>query len=518
MEEIIIQGKPYSGSKIATKGLNPTLVDRIFKIFFDTMGGIRIEKALIVDTMYWDSKWYTVYTYSRYANITDKSDEDKAGRQSYFALSLIIPQAYLYLTSEVYKLLDKVYTETIEGVYISKSGKYLVQDFTNQDNFNIVVEKIKSEFAGSNLQDPIDVSFKKEHSAQDIRYNVLDCDSKAFIEDLKANGRIIVGTGTEFPQKCAASVIIGKDTQIRQLSAKLTEQEEQIKTLNTNLTNAQQAANNSANSVKSQLQQLDSEIKRLQKDNDAIKQQLSDKQNEFNELVDKIRALLPNSKTQKQVPADDPMDRGVSLKKFFRFLPLANFILIAVCICLLLLRNGTPIPTDYAVEELLTQVTQLEKDNKAKDKELKELQASKTKQEQTIAQLISQLNEKSFQAITETAASATATPTLEKDIDCNVTLQNFKQEQIGNNSEINDGESLIIKWEPQTGYTWYAWNLSEDSKEKLKNAANEGSVIVPIKYVKSAPNSESEVIITYRSSERENHCPNNKIKLKIRQQ
>ena len=427
MEEIIIQGKPYSGSKIATKGLNPTLVDRIFKIFFDTMGGIRIEKALIVDTMWWDSHWYTVYTYSRYTNITDKSDEDKAGRQSYFALSLIIPQAYLYLTSEVYKLLDKVYTETIEGIYISKSGKYLVQDFTNQDSFNIVVEKIKSEFAGSNLQDPIDVSFKKEHSAQDIRYNVLDCDSIAFIEDLKANGRIIVGTGVDFPQKCAASVIIGKDTQIKKLSDKLAEQEEQIITLKTNLTNAQQAANNNASSVKNQLQQLDSEIKRLQKDNDAIKQQLSTKQNEFNELVDKIRALLPNTKTQKQVPADDPIYRGVSLKKFFRFLPLVNFILIVVCICLLLLKNGTPIPTDDAVKKLQAQVIQLENDNNSKVEELKKLQASKERQEQTIAQLKTQLNERAV----ETVTAAVVQQTQETDVDCNVKICDaLKQENI----------------------------------------------------------------------------------------
>lgn len=511
MEEIIIQGKPYSGSKVATTGLNPTLVDRIFKIFFDTMGGIRIEKALIVDTMYWDSQWYTVYTYSRYANITDKSDEDKAGRQSYFALSLIIPQAYLYLTSEVYKLLDKVYAETIEGVYISKTGKYLVQDFTNQGNFIKVVEKIKSEFAGSNLQDPIDGSFRKEHSTLNVRYNVLDCDSKAFIDDLKLNGRIIVGTGAEFPQKCAASIIMEKDSQIRQLSAKLAEQEGQIKTLNTNLTNAQQAANNSVSSVKTQLNQLERNVKTLEEKNEQVKQQLLDKQNEFNDLVGKIRALLPDTK-QNQVQDDNPTDAGVGVKKYFQFLPLANFILIAVCICLLLLGHSTPLSPDDTVKKLQDQVTQLKEDNKSKDRELRKLQANNDQLTKTITHLQEQINPNNQREAPPPVTSPT------KDVDCHVTISSTPDfKDVPRIGTIKNGTIVQITWTPQEGYNWVCWNVSKETMDALAQATN-GKAVVPLNWVQSDPNKKDlRMFLSYRSKDKNfvNDC--NKIILKVQQ-
>ena len=503
MEEIIIQGKPYSGSKIATKGLNPTLVDRIFKMFFDSMGGTRLDKALIVDTMYWDSMWYTIYTYSRYTNITDKSDDNKAGRQSYFSLSLVIPQAFLYLTSEVYKLLDKVYTDVIEGTYISKEGKYLVQDFTNQANFSKVVEKIKVEFAGSNLQDPIDSSFRKEHSTQEIRYNVLDCDSRAFLEDLKLNGRIIVGAGDDFPKKCAASVIMVKEAQIQQLSAKLKEQERKINALNTDLSNAQQAANKSESSVKNQLKQLEEKVGALEKKNEQINQQLIDKQSELDDLVVKIRALLPNSQTAKPTPDDKPIVGDNGLKKYFRFFPLANFVLIVVCIFLLILKSGSPKPPDAAIKELTNQVEQLEEDNKTKDRELKQLQATCQHQQQTIARLSNHDDNTSYSVLG--GSQTTSTVQQEKDLDCGIRITKINGAELGKKSTIKMGETITITWNPMANYSWHS---SIDDASELNNSRIAGEATITM-WVRG------EVILWYRTEDRKNGNDNNKIKLKV---
>ena len=507
--DIIFHGKPNTHSIYATEGINPSLLKKITDVFFESRGGIPNDKALVVETYFWQQKWYSVYTFS-----LAKLKGNEGRPDSYFSMSLIFPDVFLLLTSAVYQCLEDTYNKCVENKLISNAGKYLIQDFTDKRYFESLITHIQTNFA--NLQDPLDNSFSTKRSNNEIRYNLQDCDARTFLQELRENGKIIVGNGAEFPKKSAASVVLAKDNEIKKLSAKLAEQEGKINALNTDLTNAQQAANQSASSVKGQLQQLNEKVKSLEGKNGQMKQQLSDKQRELDELVGKISALLPNTKTPDPVP--EPVDEDNGLKKYFQYLPLANFVLIVVCICLLLLKNGTSVPPDSAIKELKSQVEQLEKDNKAKDNELDQLQESNRRKAQTMDPLTEEEN--ANQTPTTTAVATTAgAQSSERDMDCNVTIATSTGfAPVKNGSEIINGDKLIIRWTPRENYSWYAYNLHPDSQKKLKEAADKGEVIVPVKYVRSKPDSKPEVIITYRTSNPDNYYPDNKIKLKIKQQ
>ncbi len=499
--DIIFHGKPTTHSIYAKEGINPSLKDKITNVFFESRGGIPNEKGLVVETYFWQQHWYSVYTFS----ITKL--KDSANRpNSYFSISLVFQDAYNLLTSYVYNYLLDIYYQFIDSKLISKEGKYLIKDFETKD-FTPIESYINDNFV--NLQDPLNESFVTKRSNQEIRYSLQDCDALTFIQDLQKNGRIIIGEGDDFPQKCAASVISAKDAEIKKLSTTLQEQNGQINQLQTNLSSAQENASKNAKTV-------EKELNKFKDENNSLKQQLSDKQSEFNELVERIRASLPNTHTQKLVLDEKPIDEDNRMKKYFRFLPLANLVLIVVCICLLLLKNGTPVQPDSTIKKLKSQVAQLEADNKAKERELKQLQETNLQQARTLSQLEVEKEAYQSQTITTVATTIEAQPHA-KDIDCNVIIATSTgYTPIRNGSEISDGDELIIRWTPRANYSWYAYNLHQDSQKKLKEAAGKGEVAVPIKYVKSKPDSKSEVIITYRSKDKNNLCEDNRIILKIK--
>ena len=479
--EIIIQGKPISGSKISTSGIEASLVDRIYKDFFEKMGGVRTSQALVVDTIYWQNSWYSIYTYSRYSGIIDTAD-----RQSYFALSIVVPKNFLYLTSGVYHLLQKVYKEKVEGVYLSKNGKYLVSDFSDTKAFNSIVEYISKEFANSNLEDPIDNGFQKNHTANIPVYNLCDCDSIAFLQDLKENGRVIVGEGAEFPQKCAASVIQSKEQQIDVLNAKLSEQNKAIDKLKKDLEGAQSAAQNSANNCSVTIGKLKAEIERLQKEKDQAISQISDKQQELDGLVLKIQELVPASfKKPVREEIVEIKQESSLFKRILNYLPIVNcvLLLIIVCLCFLLSKPSHPNVDNAELDMLRKENIQLQEKIRQKDVKIQE-------QEKTIQSFedASQGSTKGDEQIVPSVVSQD-----QSDIDCHVQIKNsLTQKDIAKKGNAKIGDEVTITWNPQNGYTWYCTNL-QDSCAKILKTNTSGQAIIPLNWVQSGKQKDLKI-------------------------
>lgn len=488
--EIIIQGKPISGSKVSTSGIEPSLVDRIYKDFFEKMGGVRTSHVLIVDTIYWQNSWYSVYTYSRYSGITDTAD-----RQSYFALSIVVPRNFLYLTSGVYHLLQKTYNEKIEGVYLSKAGKYLVSDLADANNFRAIVEYLSREFANSNLEDPIDNGFQKSRASNIPIYNLADCDSIAFLQDLKDNGRVIVGEGDEFPPKCAASVLLGKDRMIENLSAQLASKEGEISQLNINLTDARNTINKNSNSVSSKIKKLEGDIKSLQQEKEQANSQISAKQKELDDLIQNIQALLPTSKKE-VVNENGKENHQVKslLKMITDYLPIMNFvILIVVCISLLFAGHPNPSLDDVEISELKKENSRLMEDNSKKDAKI-----------QALADSIQVLKQKKIE---KTTCDTTA-----MDVDCQLRITTIDNQVINNNTSIKDGTLITVRWQPYQGYEWHTNNLVDDAVKELKlnDTSNKGEVTIVVQRVKQG----QSITLNYRTADKNNINKNNSYTLK----
>ena len=510
--EIIIHGKPVSGSCKATTGLDSSLIEEICRIFFQSeRGGVPKRMALAVDTLYWKSKWHTIYSYTRY-DLTDFSRDGEVGRRdSYFALSLVIPQNYLYLTSEVYKLLDNVFKNNIEGVYVSASGKYLVPDFTNVDAFNAIVNKINSGFA--NMQDLIDGSFKQNYSGQKIRYNLLDCDSKAFLQDLRQHGRIIVGEGDDFPVKCSGAVLQEKDRKIVQLNAS-------VAGLNKRLQDAQNNASSNSKRGNDRISALEAEISKLKAERDNLLQNAGSAEKDYRQLVAGLKALLPG--TDAQLGAVKEQATPLPLyKKFLPFVPIANCALLLLCFLLLLVseswenNSNSPIVEQQTVRiDSLTKTIEVQKDTiKNLRNEVCRINANVASLNNTIIKKdgviaaqdaeIKRLNKKSNN-------QGDKSP----DADCQIKIVNSKQETIASGAEINNNDTLTITLKPKQGYSWHTENLDENARKQLEESSSKDTIIIPIK-VKEA---SKKVVILYRTSEWKNRNPENEFTFKIKQQ
>lgn len=197
---IILHGKPNAGSHKVIGRLDNTFCDNIVKQFFQSMNNIKEPEVLIVDARYWKDTWYSVYTFWLGGNIVDT-----ANRVSFLAISVVVPKQYFCLVSAIYDLLRRACQEIVVGTYISKDGKYLVQDFNDDAAFKKISTFINENFV--NLGENFDKSFHQTtiDMSNSCYYNILDCDSRAFTEDFKKYGRVFVSKTFESKDKRLSS-------------------------------------------------------------------------------------------------------------------------------------------------------------------------------------------------------------------------------------------------------------------------------------------------------------------------
>lgn len=192
MVGLIIHGKPVAGGHKASQGLDEDLALCLYNDFFKSKNAFKGQDALIVDTRCWKNVWYSIYTYWVSTNIKETGEE----RASYIAISLICPYRYYLFTSGVYEHLKFLYQNYVVNQYVSATGKYLVYDFNDENKFLKLYSNVGCKF--TNLEEDFDDNFAScPQSNTPVHYNVIDCDSKAFIDDLRKNGRILVSDNYE---------------------------------------------------------------------------------------------------------------------------------------------------------------------------------------------------------------------------------------------------------------------------------------------------------------------------------
>lgn len=152
--EVILHGKPNAGCHKATPGIEEAFCQNLVDKFFQSMGSIKDNEVLIVDTRNWKGTWYCVYTLWLGGNISDTAD-----RASFLAITIVVSKQYYCLVSAVYDMLVKAYQKSVIGNYISKKGKYIVPDFSDNVTFESLVRSINSYFV--NLSENFDESFNQ---------------------------------------------------------------------------------------------------------------------------------------------------------------------------------------------------------------------------------------------------------------------------------------------------------------------------------------------------------------------
>ena len=513
--DIILHGKPYSSSFLSTSSLDSELVDNITKRFFDAMGNIKNEKGLIVEARFWKNQWYSVYTYSRFSGIRDASEN--TGRQSYISLSLVIPYAYFRLTSDVYSLLDQVYQKHIWGNYISKEGKYLVSTFADTQNvFKNICKEINNGLDGANIAEDFDNNFKTT-STEILHYNLLDCDSNAFIDDLRKCGKIIVGEGNLFPAKCSNVVLMQKENQIKQLTATQTQLDSELQLVKEKLSNA-------SNKSSKQINELNGQINNLQSRNNTLTAELSAK----NETLQQISALLPPNARSGQ-----PTDRDAgstthsedaykhykpTYSKWLRYVPVINSVLLLLFVAIIL---GKP-TTNGAKEKYQQTIDVLSNENKNYADSIINLnrRLTATNKELENAKQIIAISSSTSPGTDTSNEDKASTPTKDT-IDALIQFEvnglpaKIKKEDDINTFDVRRGDTISISWNYTKNYNWaYGEGLNKETGVPLKkNNTNIGG-----NYRFKITDKDQSFLLVYRTKQAgsaTNAHKNNKFRINI---
>lgn len=482
--EIIIHGKPNAGSSKSTSP-SDSLSQTIVEEFFNRRDEIADQEALIVDARSWKGAWYSIYTY-RLFNLKELSaSKEHVGRSTYFAISLIIPNSYCCLVSEVFSLLKKVYNESIIGTYISGEGKYIVQNFDNSIDFDKVVKKINDNY--TNLEENFDSKFIPcSNFSNNNRYSILDCDSKSFIQDLRSVGRIIV-TETEQSKderfanankyiqlyNKAQSDLAEKDNQVAQLK-------EEKKQLETQLSNAKTTTKGKVGKLQDSIDALTTDKQNLLKERDDLKTSYE----KLKVKLEKIAELLeiPKSQIQSKVIVKNAYEKDDSSSNFRKrngwrsIVLLFNTVLTLSVLVSIFYFKGCSNVTN---SEESTRTDKLEP----------------------------------CVPIVDTIVDNTCSDTAENeniDKDCQIKfLQNSK---IVNATDVKINKEITISVQkPVEDYQFYSDNLTDAEANKLKTPTlNQETQTVSTSIKLSPKNPQKPITISYRSVDRKNINVKNK--------
>lgn len=490
--DLILHGKPNAGSHKATNGLDVIFCQYLVDNFFQSMDNIKDSQALIVDARNWKGTWYSVYTFWLGNNITDT-----ANRTSFLAISMVVPKQYICLVSAVYNSFSKVYKDYVIGTFINSNGKYIVQDFNDNESFEKLYNLLKNDFV--NLAEDFDSSFKQNQgTASNCYYNYIDCDSKAFIEDLKKNGRIVVtstydskdarlvNTNKYFRElEIAKSELTTKDGEIKKLSQQIKALEEQILA--------------KSNSESETIEKLRTEVAALTQKNTSLKNSLSslnDSVSKYEETRNKIVQLLGVKSVSQNIQNNSTqVDNGNNNLKLFKVknvFPLINTVLLILLLMMTSFKGCSSCIPKLSSFANSTSLDELKNENKELKNENKELRV-------LLIQKDNQIKSLSNKTISGYDGYGSGEPSI--DISCGLDLYQGGK-LISNISEIKLDQQLLIHVnKPQSGYSFHTNNLNSQVSPDRQFSLNRKV-------------SGKEIIIVYRSNNRNNTNPENVIKIK----
>lgn len=334
---MMIHGKPNAGSFNATSKIQ-TFANQLDEEFFGSKDNFQGKNFLIVDARYWNGVWYSIYTYWVSNNIKGID-----GRGSYFAISIIVPKRYYLLVSEVYKKLQFLYKKIVVGTYISTNGDYLVQNLSNSDHFNELYAAFGRNFA--NLEEDFDDRFKlPTHGGKVINYHPNDCDSLAFVDDLRSNGRVFVSELFE-----TKDTILGQVNKCKMELAssldKAKKLEFEIKQLKEDKASLEKSLASNQKAGKDKLSELSNKNVVLQKELSSYTERFIKVQENLATLQEYLQGLASLLGTKQQV--NGQVAKGNAKKKstksvwhFFSLSFLNTLLILAFGILLLIRFNG----------------------------------------------------------------------------------------------------------------------------------------------------------------------------------
>ncbi len=486
--EIIIHGKPNSVGSKSTSGIDSLLKDRIEDNFFRNMSLFEGKESMYVDAWNWRGKWYCVYTYLLYDGI-----RDTAKRPSYFALSLIIPDQYCCLVSEVYNLLKKVTSSIIIGGFIDKTGKYILDTFQNDSLFNSVVNEVTTNYV--NLAENFDNEFKPQSEfSNNLKYSLKDCDSKAFVDALKQYGRVIVSESVPTKDSLLASNEQARQ-ELSRVKSTIQEKDGTIVQLNKQLEELSERMSSSG-------KKKDDEIKRLQMNIDELesgKQSLLEEKGKilegWKEVEDALSKFPLMDKHMSQKPVAQGKENFVS--KYLPYVPFLNTVLIFVLafICFSVARHIGYTPSKD--ENLAKQVVQYKEKNEALQGEINNLNIEINKLKNTLEEQTNNIEQSSTEVQRSTI-----------DVDCNfVAKDKTKNVRLTNNAQVDNGDTIVVTFTAQPSYEIHL------SGATLANGSHKDTS--PCTLIVSAERGQG-VVVAYRSSSKSNKNPKNEISLNIK--
>lgn len=461
--DVILHGKPNSGCHKATRGLEDVFCQNLVKNFFESMNYIKDQEVLIVDVRNWKNKWYSIYTLWLGGYITDTAE-----RSSYLAISIVVPNQYFCLVSAVYDMLKNAYLNSIVGTYISSKGEYLVQNFDDNSAFERLLNAINSNFV--NLSEFFNNNFKQVNndSSTYYYYSMLDCDSKAFVEDWKRYGRIFVS------KICDSKDMRLSNTdeyykELQDSKNKLQSKLQEIEQLTARIKELEEMLDSGNSKIKKDLASLKEQVKVLKSEKKSLEQNVSNLslQNERHCDIEKqithiLGSITIDSSDNPNKEETTPHRIGVK-----RIIPIINMILLIFLLFATTFKScGSQIKESseevQTMNNLQQEIEKLNKIIKEKDYQIHILKSNSELHTNNISDNI--------------------------DIDCKLTV--FQDNTPVDISAIDLSKKITIFVNTQKDYAFYTSNL------KTRNVNNG----VSFKLEKINPN--QPIIIAYRSNDR----------------
>lgn len=226
-------------------------------------------------------KWYTYYTYCRYANVLDIDGRNGA----YIGLTIRLDAYYANLRN-IYTIIEATFHAKVVGLLVKKSGnayQYLVGDFkhSQQSILNNVEKSLGAMLNGIISPSdvfPIDASFTTG-GTEIIKGLDDNLYSAARMADIKRTGRLVFASSTEIELVSK----LNKEFEIRQQAVKSDFHKEVL-----HIQNDLDEANKCINSLKEELSQRNVQIEALQGENRQLQATIVTKDKEKGELISKI--------------------------------------------------------------------------------------------------------------------------------------------------------------------------------------------------------------------------------------
>lgn len=480
--EIIIHGKPNAGSHNLTAGINQEFAEKFVNDFFKQSEKITFGNCLIADAYFWGGKWYFTYTYFVNSNLSGVGQD---ARNTYFALSIIEQNQYYCLISEVYKKLKELYNTYITGIYI-KNGRYIVQDFANPTLFSGLVNKIHEPGFWINLQEPVDTKFMPRLASDfNERYNVVDCDAKAFVQSLREYGRVVVSE--TFPSK--DELLTGINSVQQKLNTALsniTKKDEQIKQLEAQINNI----NSEGSKKKDENRKLLKKIDELKSQNENLSSSVSQLNDTIDTYKDKLAKIASISGVIPTLHEDTPKPARNNSKHRNGWV-IVNTILLIIIIILLAFNKSCSTKTPQQSEGLSNGKSMENIDTKNSS-----YTGNYTQQSTTPTVSSSSL---------DGASSSDDVNTTTEDVDCGLKVK-VNDMSFSKEANIGSGRNIIITVDKeQPGYSLHTHNLQ-----------NGENLMLGKEFECKAIDSNESVIITFRSDDHKKLNPKNKLTLTVK--